>query len=408
MREPVLTRRALMLGAGAAVAAAPLARAGWRTADASAPIDALVGKLVADGSIAGISWCVASAEAVLARGMAGWMDRPHNIAMRQDTLFAMASQTKPVTAVAILMLLEAGKLKLTDPIDRFLPEFSHPMMIAVAGAEPVPVRVPTIAELLTHTSGLGSGAAADQGNNALFQLRPGTPHAEVVKQFAATPYGFAPGTRWLYSPVAGFHTLGLIVEAISGQPVDVFYRERIFAPLGMIDTSFGVPEAKRARVATIHQPENGALVPANLPSPFAPDSGVVSAAGNLYSTVDDYLAFARMLLGKGSYRGRRLLRPETAALLSSDMAGALCCSGAPMPPVGWKFGLAMQVLDDPVPTHAAMGRGTYGWGGAFGTSFNIDPAHGIVNLYMMQMWNVPKLNPAVPWQFHELAGAFRG
>lgn len=383
----------------------PPARAG-RPASGAA-IEDLIGKLVSDGTIAGASWCIASLDRSLAEGMAGWMDMPNQRPMGSETIFWWASQTKPVVAVAILMLMDEGKLRLEDPIDRFLPAFSRPITVGTPSDPAAPVRVPTILELLTHTSGMGSDAARDADIQALFSHNSDASLEQTAKKMAAVPYGFAPGTRWSYSAGAGFTVLGLIVEALSGQRLDAFLRERIFAPLGMTDTSFGVPESKRSRLAIVHQPRNGTLVPASLPSPFQADTRIANGAGNLCGTIDDYLAFSRMMLARGSYCGRQLLRPETAALLSANMAGALCCNGSGgQPSAGKVFGLSMEVVDDTARARTTRGEGAHGWGGGFGTSFVVDPARRTVSLYMMQMWEVPELNPAIPHKFHELAAAF--
>lgn len=150
------------------------------------------------------------------------------------------------------MLIDQGKLRLSDPIDRHLPPFAHPMLIATDGRPAAAVRVPTIAELLIHT-GMGSDAAKDADIHALSSQNADESLEEAAKKMAAVTYGFAPGTRWSYSAGAGFTVLGLLVEAVSDQRLDTFFRERILAPLGMVNTSFGVPQAKRDRLPIVHQ-----------------------------------------------------------------------------------------------------------------------------------------------------------
>src|SRR6202790_3298905 len=324
----------------------------------------------------------------------GLMDIASKKPMSTDTIFHLASMTKPIAGVAILMLMEEGKLRLNDPVSKFIPELKT-LTVAVpmepgpgpaaAGAEPRFYTVPaareiTIRDLLTHTSGLVSGGISAT-EAAKMPRQPTDALADYIPRLAAVPLAFQPGSRWTYSPGAGFDTLGRVVEVVSGQTFDAFLRQRIFEPLGMKDTFFYPPDDRLARVATIYQ-----RTPEGLQK--APDQRVTpgryfSGGGGLMSTAEDYLQFGQMLVNGGQLNGKRLLSPTTVELMSSVHVK----DTFPGRPPGRSWGLSVQVVSDPLAAGMRVSPGSFGWDGAFGTHFWVDPKEKIVGLLMVQTSN---------------------
>jgi CubicO group peptidase (beta-lactamase class C family) len=321
----------------------------------------------------------------------GAMDLDSKKPMPKDAIFRIASMSKPVTGVAIMMLMEEGKIRLTDPVSKFIPEFKG-MKVAVIqttnlppgpAAEPPFYTVPadreiTIRDLLTHVSGLVSGGVS-ASEAAKLGRKPTETLADYIPRLGSTPLAFQPGTRWTYSPLAAFDTLSRIVEILSGQPYDQFLRQRIFDPLGMKDTSFHPAEDRMPRVATIYQKTPNGLKKADnqnrLTSPI-----YFSGAGGLMSTAEDYAQFAQMLLNGGQLNGKRLLSPKTVELMASVHAP----DSLPGRPPGRSFGLSMQVVNDAVASNFRVSNGSFGWDGAFGTHFWVDPKENLIGVLMVQ------------------------
>ena len=321
----------------------------------------------------------------------GLMDIEANAPMRKDTIFPIASMTKPVTAVAILMLVEEGKIRLSDPVSRFVPEFKDtkvamPRSDAAGGIYTVPAkREVTVHDLITHTSGLGSGGAASAATARIAPRDLTGTVADWTAALGAAPLDFQPGTRWAYSGLAGIDTLGRIVEVASGLTFDEFLRQRVFEPLGMKDTAFNVPEDKKARVVTLYSrtPEGLELRP--VPA-WVGTTTLHGGGGGLWSTAEDYLHFAQMLVNGGELNGTRLLGSRTVDLMASNHVGDLyekagSVGGGP----GKGFGLTVDVVLDAV---AARGdhrsTGSFGWGGAFGTTYWVDPKEDLTAVLMVQ------------------------
>jgi len=253
------------------------------------------------------------------------------------------------------------------------------------GAEPRFYTMPaareiTIKDLLTHTSGLVSGGISAT-EAAKMPRKPTDSLAEYIPRLAAVPLAFQPGSRWAYSPGAGFDTLGRIVEVISGQSVDAFLRQRIFEPLGMKDTFFNAPDDRLPRVATLYQrtPEGLQKAPDQRVTPTKYFSG----GGGLMSTADDYLQFGQMLVNGGQWNGKRLLSPTTVELMSSIHVK----DTFPGRPVGRSWGLSVQIISDPNAAAMRVSPGSFGWDGAFGTHFWADPKEKMVGLLMVQTSN---------------------
>jgi CubicO group peptidase (beta-lactamase class C family) len=325
----------------------------------------------------------------------GRSDLKSDTPMSAAAIFRIASMTKPIVATAVLMLMEEGKVRLNDPVSRFIPELTS-LKVAVP-IEPGPgPRLPrtetpfytmpaareiTVRDLLTHTSGFVSGgvSASEAAKNP---RKPTDTLATYLPQLASVPLAFQPGSRWTYSPGAGFDALARIVEVVSGQSFDQFLRQRIFEPLGMKDTSFNVPEDRRARRATLYQRTPEGLQPPPNPPPPAVTT-YFSGGGGLSSTAEDYLQFGQMLLNRGELNGKRLLGSRTVDLMASVHVPDTVPGRAP----GRAFGLSVQVISNAIAAGHHVSDGSYGWDGAFGTHYWVDPKEQIVGILMVQTSN---------------------
>lgn len=352
-------------------------------------IDALVQRFMDANRIPGAVTLVARKGRIVHFEAQGVLDIETKKPMRKDTLFAMASSTKPVTAVAILMLIEEGKIQLADPVSKYLPEFKS-MKVAVqkegsSETELVPAeREITLRDLLTHTSGLATGGSGMSRTPPDLRF-PGSPDetlARYTTRLATLPLDFQPGTRWRYSGLAGVDVLGRVVEIASGQPFDVFLRQRIFEPLGMKDTYFVVPDDQRERRATIYQSDGQKLTKSTFTLRF-PD-GYFSGAGGLVSTAEDFFRFAQMLCNKGQFNGKRLLSPRAVELMASNQVGDMF-SGNLGRAKGMGFGLTVEVVVDAAQAGLFRSNGSFGWDGAFGTHFWVDPKNELVAVLMIQL-----------------------
>jgi CubicO group peptidase (beta-lactamase class C family) len=319
----------------------------------------------------------------------GLMDVETNKPMRRDALFALASMTKPVTGVAVLMLMEEGKVHLNDPVSKFIPEYKA-MQVAVAKEGDSEIRlVPaereiTIRDLLTHTSGFSmDGPGTRQAPKELrWPIAPDETLARYVPRLAAIPLDFQPGTRWSYSPQVGIDTLARVVEVASGQSYDAFLRQRIFDPLGMKDTFFIPPADRRERQATIYQVSDKGLEKQGITRIPLPETYFSGAIG-LVSTAEDYFRFAQMLLDGGRGNGKQLLSPRAVELYSSNFVGEMF-GGQLGRPQGMGFGLTVEVVEDSVRAGTFRTNGSFGWDGSFGTYFWVDPKEKLVALLMVQ------------------------
>jgi len=324
----------------------------------------------------------------------GLMDLESKRPMQKGAIFRIMSMTKPIVGAAIMMLVEDGKIRLTDPVSRFIPDLQGMSAIVLntdgrvapaasfTFAAPMPGRaVPvereiTVRDLLTHTSGLMSGGMSAASVNDVYP-KAGESLAQIMPRLKKVPLDFQPGTRWAYSPQFGFDVLVRVAEVASGMPFDQFARQRIFDPLGMKDTFF-YPADGNPRIATLYEQMNGSLRKmANLP--FM--NGVYfSGGGGLFSTAEDYLQFALMLLNRGQLDGTRLLGIKTVELMSSVVVPDALPGRNP----GESFGLSVRVVSDPGQRNTMVSKGTFGWSGAFNTHVFIDPVERIVGIFMTQ------------------------
>jgi CubicO group peptidase (beta-lactamase class C family) len=329
----------------------------------------------------------------------GLMDVETKKPMQKDAIFRIMSMTKPVVGVAILILVEEGKVRLTDPASKFIPELQglSAMVLNIDGrvapapsgtvAGPLPGRtVPadreiTVRDLLTHTSGLMSGGVSNSNVNDVYP-KAGETLAQVMPRLKNVPLDFQPGTRWAYSAQFGFDVLARVVEVASGLSFDQFARQRIFDPLGMKDTFFYAP-AGNPRLATLYERADGSL--RKTANPAFMNGAYLSGGGGLFSTAEDYLQFAMMLLNRGQLDGQRLLGVKSVDLMASVFAKDTLPGRQP----GEGFGLSVRVIDDSAARNTYLSKGSYGWSGAFNTHFFIDPAERVVALFMTQIAYLP-------------------
>ena len=346
---------------------------------------ALVAEVEA-GAIPGGLVLVACGGEVVVCETAGFMDREGKRPVRRDTIFRAYSMTKPITAVAALQLYERGLLDLDDPVANYLPELAK---VTVAGAKPgAQARAMTVRDLMRHTSGLSygwGGSAADQGYRKVNILDPEAPLEALTKKLGGLPLDHAPGSAWKYS--ISLDVLGRVVEVVAKKSLADYFQERIFAPLGMQDTAFEVPEDKLPRFATNYSYSLGkglTLLDAPTTSRYAKKAILHSGGGGLVTTVDDYLAFAQALLHGGSWGGVQILRPETTALMTSDQLPeglSVRFAGRAIKQLGFGFGVSVW-RENASPFGI---KGEYGWGGAASTTFWVSPADRIVVLTMSQV-----------------------
>lgn len=331
----------------------------------------------------------------------GVMDLESKKPMTKDTLFRLASSSKPVTAAAILILMEEGKLKLTDPVSKYIPEFKNPRVMLEADRPATPMadrpgsgdknytvpadREITIVDLLTHTSGLASGGIANaEFGKLLKERKPTDTLADFIPRLGALPLDFQPGTKWRYSGLAGFDIAGRIVEIVSGMSFDQFLRTRLFEPLGMNDTFFNVPEMAQSRMATIYRRTETGLEKPSAPLVIGSKS-YFSGAGGLVSTAADYFQFAQMLCNGGQLNGRRILSPWTVDLMLSNNVGDLFQGQIGRPPKGVGFGLGGEVVLSAPDARMRKPNGSYGWDGAFGTYWWVNRKEQMVAVMFVQV-----------------------
>ncbi|MGD9901905.1 MAG: serine hydrolase domain-containing protein [Vicinamibacterales bacterium] len=339
----------------------------------------LLREYVADGRIAGAVAAVARRGSVGYLEAVGVQDLAAAAPMTPHTLFRIYSMAKPVTAVAVMMLHEEGRFRLDDPVAKYLPEFAAVQVVDAPGGAPRPPARPiTVEDLLLHTSGL-SHRTSDLYRTLGVRDRTDT-LPEFVRKIALAPLMEDPHTRFRYSEATT--VLGRLVEVWSGQPFDGFLERRLFGPLGMHDTGFWVPPARRDRLATVYGPApGGGLRPIDIEAvPFTEKPALLEGAVGLVSTVPDYLRFAQMLLDRGVLDGTRVLKADTVARMTANglPPAVQAARGGAM---GW--GLAnVNVLLDPGDSGAS--RGEYGWDGTAGTIFWVDPVKQTVVVLMTQ------------------------
>ncbi|MGV9905945.1 serine hydrolase domain-containing protein [Streptomyces sp. NPDC003388] len=364
-------------------------------------LDRHFARLVDEGRLPGYLVSVARGGRVAHLTAYGHRDRAAGLPVAADTLWRIYSMTKPVTAVAVLLLVEEGRLSLDDPLDKHLPAFAGPRVYEGGSGADVrtrPARGPIlIRHLLTHTAGLTFGFYHEHPVDALYResgleysVPPGKDLAETVEVYARMPLQFEPGTRWNYSVAS--NVLGRVIEVVAGQPLDEFFAERILRPLGMTDTGFHITGEQAGRLAELYgETEDGGITPV----PGLPVRGrprFLSGSGGLVASAGDFHRFMEMLRRGGELDGARLLQPGTLALMTRNQlpGGARLSSfGAPVHRVraneGLGFGFNVSVVVDPARTLAPTSPGTYGWTGVATTAFWVAPAHDLTVQFMTQL-----------------------
>lgn len=338
---------------------------------------------VDQGEISGAVTLVATKSKIVHLAAVGKGDLASGRRMERTDLFWIASMSKPMTAVAAGMLVDDGKLRFSDPVEKYLPEFRNLQVAAdpAAGSAPVPAARPiTLRDLLTHTSGLGEYAKTD-------------PHwtlAQMCQGLAHEPLKFQPGTRWSYS-TAGIDTVGRVIEVVSGQPFDKFMQKRLFDPLSMKNTTFWPTPAQEKRLATNYRrdEQTGKLEPTTIAYMYG---GAITdrarpplGGAGLFSTAEDVAAFYQMMLDGGAYESERILKYETVAELTRNQTGRLKAGFLP----GTVWGLGFCLVKEPQGVTAMLAPGSFGHGGAHGTQSWADPQNDAIYILMIQRAGLP-------------------
>ncbi len=362
------------------------------SSDVLARIDTMLAKLVEEGQLPGVATLVARRGREAHRSVAGFKDLTSRAPLTFDTLYRIYSMTKPVTAVAMMVLYERGLWAPDDPIAKHLPEF---VAVKGPGGEPV-VHPPTMRELMTHSAGFGYGVGPgphDETDAAYIAagIWQAEDLAEFAQRLAPIPLAYQPGSRFRYS--LSMDLQGAVIERLTGTSLPDFMRTEIFTPLGMVDTDFYVPADKLPRLATLyHMYFVSELTVLDQPG-FVRDPKVIpkiaSGGGGLYSTLSDYARFAQMLLNKGVLGGAHILQPASVEMMTTNHLpqaiidlGVIAGAQKIAPGRGYAFNGA--VFYDPKLAGSPVGRGTYQWDGASGVWFWIDPEHELLYVGMIQ------------------------
>ena len=371
-----------MLVAASVVAIAPAAQAatpislGFNPAKL-AQLDAEMQGLVDSNKLAGVVTLVARHGKLVSLKAHGQRDLASHSPLATDAIFRIASMTKPICGVAMMILYDQGKWALDDAVAKHIPQFAGLKVKTADGlvdqASPMTMR-----QLMSHTAGFDASAGYDGMGLQDTDLQA------MIDKLAKLPLAFQPGTDWRYGPSVNIQ--GYIVEKLSGMNLDQFLRSKIFGPLRMADTGFYVPAAKAARVATVNTyGQDGTITPAPQQSDPTKVPTFWSGSGGLLSTAHDYWRFAQMVANGGQLEGKRIITPASVALMRTNVLApgvGVDLYGPSQPGVG--FGLDFAILMDPTAAKSPMGLGSHWWGGAFGTWFWIDPVNDLVFVGMIQ------------------------
>jgi CubicO group peptidase (beta-lactamase class C family) len=345
-------------------------------------VGAAMQQMIAKNEVAGAVTVVVSKDKVLHLETSGFADIAAKKPMTPDTLFWIASMTKPITAVAVLMLQDEGKLNVADPVTKYIPEFAN---LKTPSGKPANL---TITQILTHTSGLGEASGPEAQNAKTL--------ADLVPIWLSAPMQYEPGEKWKYTQ-SGINAAARIVEVISGLTFDTFLQKRLFDPLGMKSTTFYPTDEQRSRLVTAYakNKETGLLEPVPPRPEFGPKDRPPQGNGGLYSTAPDYARFCQMLLNNGTLGGHRYLTPAAMKFLNTPQTGDLPTGFFQSDSFGnhgknYAWGIGTCILREPhegVP--AMLSPGSYGHGGAWGTQAWIDPVKGVAYILMVQRSNFP-------------------
>jgi CubicO group peptidase (beta-lactamase class C family) len=342
-------------------------------ADSFAGVSIAMQNCIAKQEVAGVVTLIATRDKALYLEAAGFADIAAKGPMRTNAIFWIASMTKPITATAVLMLQDEGKLSVNDPVAKYLPELGD---MKTADGKSANL---TLSHLLTHTSGLPEATAA--------QRKTAHSLADVIPFYAGKPLEFEPGSKWQYCQ-SGINSLARIVEIVSGQSFPAFLQQRLFGPLGMKDTTFYLSSGQYSRLAKTYRRTQATLeeepfdIKGHLPTNH---DGYPAANGGLFSTAPDYAKFCRMILNRGALDGKRYLKPKSVKLMTSLQTGDLKTGFTP----GNGWGLGWCVVRQPQGITAIFSAGTFGHGGAYGTQAWIDPVKQLIYVLMFQRSNFP-------------------
>ena len=364
-------------------------------------LDAVLHRYVDQGKIPGVQTLVSRRGQLVHRDCYGFRDIEDGHTVEADTLYRIYSMTKPITSVALMMLYEEGHFLMENPVSRWIPEFKD-LQVWVGGTEDAPETKPlesplTVHHVLTHTSGLTYGFQFVHPVDALYREQdlgnftsPTYDLAECMARLARLPLQFEPGTSWNYS--MSTDVCGRLVEVMSGQTLDEFFRQRIFEPLGMTDTGFVVPESEVDRCSTLYFAAGTAMTVMAPAISMTVAPSMLSGGGGLMSSSDDYLRFCHLLVNGGELDGVRLLSPRTLQFMTTNhLPGGKTLNDmgqstfAEVAMAGTGFGLGFSVLVDPAASQSLGSVGQYAWGGAASTAFWIDPAEELAVVFMTQL-----------------------
>ncbi|MEC3880899.1 serine hydrolase domain-containing protein [Parapedobacter sp. 10938] len=386
------------------------------SADRLARIDAMLQQSVTDGQIPGLVALVVRNGKIVYHKAFGTADAETGRKQKPDDIFRIASQTKAITATAVMMLWEEGKFQLDDPISKYIPEFKNPQVLQsfrygdTSYTTRPANREITIRHLLTHTSGLGySMIDGDERMKMIYQKADATELfvtdevyiGDFVKKLAKLPLHHDPGERYTYS--LGLDVLGYLIEVVSGMPFDRFLRERLFDPLGMDDTWFYLPADKADRLVDVQHKVDGQwqAFPYTFYDPDYPIKGArtfFAGGAGLSSTAKDYATFLQMYLNGGELNGVRILSRTTIATIMKNQTGDLFGGEAE------DYGLAFGMLTDRGVAKGGLGgAGTFVWGGYFNTQYFADPSEGVIGILMKQTQGLT--NDQTSWKFRQMVGA---
>jgi len=350
---------------------------------------------VESGEAPGYVMMIATGDEIVFRSTMGLRDIENEAPLQEDTKFRIASMTKPVTAVAILTLLERGDLQLSDPVSDYIPEIGNMRVRNPDGTLVDPDRDITIRDLLTHTSGIGyrfdDTSELGQAYNEAAPYQKADTLEEATSIIASQSLYFSPGGRFFYSYSTDI--LGRVIEVVAGEPFNDYLDRVIFTPLGMSDTGFNLPDTDRDRTAIVYmQQDDGSLSPTPgdvFGDPFEATTWPSGGAG-LVSTAPDYMRFAMMLEGEGSYKGMQILSPASVELMASDhLPQDLQDRIARTPLAGIGIGLGVAVVKDPAATGRLGAEGDFAWGGHYDTQFFISPEYGLSAVILTQLQPAP-------------------
>ena len=356
-------------------------------------MEAKMHEFVDNGQLANVQTAVIRKGKLVQFDTYGYEDMATKDPVKENSIFRIYSMTKPIVSIGLMMLYEEGVFQLTDPLHKYVPEFKD-MQVHTTGNSTEPAKQPIrIIDVLRHTTGFGYGWGYPANHvDSLYKVAGNRADFETAREFltglSKLPLYHQPGTGWRYS--VSTDVAGGLLEVLSGQPLDQFLEERILKPLGMNDTHFEVPDNKDERFLTNYtHKKDGSLQVIDHPSKskYTKEVTMFSGGGGMVSTTKDYLRFCQMLLNGGELNGARLISPKTLELMTGDHTKTTPHAGGPitLPARGTSFGLGFSVTTDLAATELLGSNGAFGWGGAAGTYFKIDPKEDMAILMMIQV-----------------------